>query len=134
MILRNMNARNKIKHQAVFTTLHDLRSIDKVKNLVNRFNKEKAVPIIVGKYGYLINGTHRYYAYLIRKSKGLEDNFPIVHLNELNCWVGDGIREYLESREEFRFFELDSFWRDNWEFSDWYKANEETLTGSAVTA
>ena len=129
-----MSVRNRLKHKVKFTALHELRSIDKVKNLVNHFNKEMAVPIIVGKNGYLINGTHRYCAYLIRKSKGFKDNFPIVYLSELNCWVGDGIREHLESGESYRFIDVDSFWRDNWEFSDWYKANEEMLTGSAFTA
>lgn len=134
MFARQLTVRNRIGYRAKYQPLHSLRSIDKVKNLINHFNKEMAVPIIVGNNGNLINGTHRYSAYLIRKKKGLKDNFPIVYLSELECWVGDAIRDYLENGDNSKYIDIDSFWRDNWEFSDWYSANEEVLFGSAFSA
>lgn len=115
-----IHVKNRIKYNAGYTTIHPIRSIQKVKDLVVNFDNEMAVPILVGNHGCLLNGTHRYHAYLIRKNKGFEDNFKIVDLSDLQCWVGDGIREHIEANTDTKFIDIDSFWRDNWEFSDYF--------------
>lgn len=101
--------------------IHPIRSIQKVKNLVVNFNEERATPILVGKHGCLLNGTHRYSAYLIRKKMGCEKNFRIVYLADLTCWVGDAIREYISEGGKVMFIDIDYFWDDNWTFSACYE-------------
>ena len=101
--------------------IHPIRSIQKVKNLVVGFDEERAAPILVGEHGCLLNGTHRYAAYLLRKKRGCEENFRIIALSDLKCWVADAIREYVEEGESTRFIDLDYFWADNWVFSECFE-------------
>lgn len=100
--------------------IHPIRSIQKVKNLVVNFDVERAAPILVGNHGCLLNGTHRYSAYLIRLKQEKKDNFRFVFLSDLRCWVGDAIREYLKEGGDVVYIDIDCFWGDNWTFSDAY--------------
>ena len=100
------------------TPIHPVRSTEKVRILVEQFDLEQATPILVGKNSRLLNGTHRYQAYLTRLRKGYSDNFKVVFLDDLDCWVGDAIREYLCENTETMYIDIDHFWNDNWLFSD----------------
>lgn len=100
--------------------IHPIRSIQKVKNLVVGFDPERATPILVGNHGCLLNGTHRYNAYLIRLKQGKTDNFRFVFLSDLDCWVGNAIREYMGEGGDTMYIDIDHFWGDNWTFSDAY--------------
>lgn len=110
----------KVTDKKRLLPLHSIRSIQKVKNLVVNFDAERAAPILVGNHGCLLNGTHRYSAYLIRLKQGKQDNFRFVYLSDLECWVGDAIRDYLEEGGDVMYIDIDYFWGDNWTFSDAY--------------
>lgn len=104
--------------------IHPVRSQAKVDELVNNFDPELASPILVGDEGRLLNGTHRYRAFLIRDMKGLTPNFEFAYLEDLTSYVASEIKEILsrvdlsgESDDTQHYVDLDSFWNDNWEFA-----------------
>lgn len=105
-----------------FMPLHDVFFPSKVVTFTEDFNPKLAVPILVDEYGGLLNGTHRYAAFLKRREKGLEPNFTFVYMEDLEgCWVGEGLRDILEDPvreyEGNTFIDLDHFWKEHWIFS-----------------
>lgn len=102
--------------------LHDVRCEDKVNNLTINFNKEKAKPILSLNNGNLINGTHRYSAYVKRMELGCKDNFSIVNIDEYpDCWVMQAIQEYLLTQDDDMYIDIDLFWHENYIFSEYYE-------------
>ncbi len=101
--------------------IHPVRSSEKVDSMVKNFDAELATPILVDEAGRLLNGTHRYNAFLKRFAMGCDDNFTITPVHSLNCWVGSAIQEYLEEGGVNMYIDIDHFWNDNWFFSDAYE-------------
>lgn len=101
--------------------IHPVRCSRKVDNLVSNFNPDMATPILVDTNGRLLNGTHRYNAFLRRYSMGFDENFSIIALNDLTCWVGDAIQDYLDEGGVDMYINIDHFWNDNWVFSSAYE-------------
>lgn len=109
--------------------LHPVMYQEKCKALAENFNQELAVPILVDEFGELLNGTHRYRAFLMREKLGLKPNFTFVYMEDLKgCWVGDGLTDILNDSERWcaghTYIDLDYFWRDNWIFSVAYSDDD----------
>ena len=106
-----------------FIPLHPIRSASKVDNLVHNFDAERAEPILVGDYGQLLNGTHRYQAYQRRYLKKEAENFTFVYVEDLTGWVADALEEHLqlaiESDADGNFVDIDAFWGENWHFAEY---------------
>lgn len=106
-----------------YYALHDVRCWDKVERLVTSFDKDKAMPILCLEDGSLINGTHRFSAYVKRMELGYtgSDNFRIVCIDDYpNCWVMKAINDYLLSQDDTRYIDIDYFWHDHYVFSEAY--------------
>lgn len=117
--------------QLDFYALHDVRSWDKVDYLAANFDKEKARPILHLEDGTLVNGTHRFSAYIKRMELGhpAEDNFRFVCVdNYPNCWVMKAINSYLIERVGCFYVDLDYFWCDNYIFSEAFEEAENNCT------
>lgn len=105
------------------TPIHPVRSQAKVDNLVQNFDEELASPILVGFNGELLNGTHRYRAYLLRESKKLSPNFEFVFIEDLDetdsmaSELMGMVNELSEDEDNTDIYvDIDDFWNDNWHF------------------
>lgn len=105
--------------------IHPVRSQKKVDDLVENFNEDWATPILIGYNDELLNGTHRYRAYLLRKNKGYTDNFSFAYYEDIdtNDDMGAELKKLVDSLDPSDeadntdiYVDIDHYWNDNWDF------------------